>query len=172
MEKSESEVEKQEQEVSERETRVERREVEVKEWYQRKLSEIDERVLVDVPPPSPITASAASSSNPASAKSKWLPSPMPVDCVRLSLFLYWPYYWVKRGRQGFCYLVMEPPILLPHRQLPPLRFRLRLRQLQLQLPLLPRIFLASHFGLSNVTFSLTACWELRLVVRFGGYWNM
>jgi hypothetical protein len=79
MEKRESEVEKREQEVSEREMRDERREVEVKEWYQRKLSEIDE----SVDGPSPITASAASSSNPVAstctctnAKSKWPPSPM------------------------------------------------------------------------------------------------
>ena len=80
MEKRESEAEKREQEVSECETRVERREREVKEWYQRKLSEIDERMLVvDVPPPT-ITASDTSSSTPAAssypAKSKWPPSPM------------------------------------------------------------------------------------------------
>ena len=83
VEKRESEVEKR---VSERETRVERREVEVKEWYQKKLSEIDEKmVVVDVPPPPPppsTTASAASSSTPAAsnctctANSKWPPSPM------------------------------------------------------------------------------------------------
>jgi hypothetical protein len=70
----ESEVEKREQEVSERETRVERREVEVKEWYQRKLSEIDERVLVHPPPP--ITASASPTTSGCIAKSKWPPSPM------------------------------------------------------------------------------------------------
>ena len=82
VEKRESEVEKREQEVSERETRVERREEEAKEWYQRKLNEIDEKVLVDVPPP--VTASASSSTPVASsstctcatAKSKWPPSPM------------------------------------------------------------------------------------------------
>ena len=80
VEKRESEVEKREREVSERETRVEGREVEVKEWYQRKLSEIDERMLTDVSPP--ITASASSSTPAASstctcaAKSKWPPSPM------------------------------------------------------------------------------------------------
>ena len=81
VEKRESEVEKREQEVSERETRAEGREVEVKEWYQRKLGEIDEKVLADVPPPL-ITASASSSTPAASstctcaAKSKWPPSPM------------------------------------------------------------------------------------------------
>ena len=83
-EKKESDGEKREKELSEYETRVERREVEVKEWYQRKLSEIDERMLaVDVPVPPPITAfAAASSSTPAAststctAKSKWSPSPM------------------------------------------------------------------------------------------------
>jgi hypothetical protein len=38
-----------------------------KKWYQWKLGEIDERVLVDVRPSPPITASAASSSTPAAS---------------------------------------------------------------------------------------------------------
>ena len=113
VEKRESEVERREQEVaeretreerrgselekrvSERETRVERREVEVKEWYQRKLSEIDERVLVlDVPPPpTTITASAASSSTPVAstctctANSKWPSSPIEIARRLCATFL-------------------------------------------------------------------------------------
>ena len=82
VEEIESELEKREQEVTERETRVGRREVEVEEWYQRKLSEIDERLLVDAPTP-PLTASAVVSSTLevstctcTTAKSKWPASPM------------------------------------------------------------------------------------------------
>ena len=82
LEKRGFEAEKREQDVSERETRVESREVEVKEWYQRKLSEIDERVLaVDDPTTTTTTttlASAASSSGleaSCTTKSKWPLSP-------------------------------------------------------------------------------------------------
>ena len=80
VEKRESEVEKREQEVSEREMRVGRREVEVKEWYERKLSEIDERVLV-VDPPALVTASSPTLVAPTctcitNKSKKWPPSPM------------------------------------------------------------------------------------------------
>ena len=70
----EVEVEKRESEVEKREQEVERREVEVKEWYQRKLNEIESRVLVDVPPS--ISVAAPASTCTCAGTLKWPPSPM------------------------------------------------------------------------------------------------